>query len=156
MDCLETKIEGLKNENTRLEISLQESKEFREIFENKNKEQKEEYQQLLRVFNENHQKQVGFEELFKDYQSRVETQKVEIRSLDQQFQQVENENGTLKVELERVNDYFNNAKSDLDDTVDRLHQTNRVRHEVELRLRATLLANEELKKTVKDKIALIG
>lgn len=35
IDGLDTKIEGLKNEKTHLEISLQESKEFKNIFEQK-------------------------------------------------------------------------------------------------------------------------
>lgn len=36
MDCLETKIEGLKNEKTHLEINLHETKEFKQIFEERN------------------------------------------------------------------------------------------------------------------------
>ena len=40
LDCLETRIEGLKNEKTHLEISLTETKEFKSIFENKSKDLK--------------------------------------------------------------------------------------------------------------------
>jgi len=44
---------------------------------------------------------------------------------------------------------------DLDDTIDRLHQVNRVRHEFELRYRAEFEANTALKGTLEDKMCII-
>lgn len=53
MDCLETKIEGLKNEKTHLEINLHETKEFRTIFEERTLEMKDKYVKLMEEYNDN-------------------------------------------------------------------------------------------------------
>ena len=62
---------------------------------------------------------------------------------------------TQKIEIEKLNEFYRNSKSDLDDTIDRLHQVNRVRHEFELRYRAELEANTALKGTLEDKMSII-
>jgi len=64
-------------------------------------------------------------------------------------------NSTLRIELDKMSEYYKNCKSDLDETVERLHQTNRVRHELEIRLQGERDANEELRKTLDNKILII-
>lgn len=57
--------------------------------------------------------------------------------------------------MTKFKEYYNAAKSDLEDTVDRLHQSNRARHELELRFHAELEAGYRLKQTIDQKIAII-
>ena len=47
IDCLQTMVEGLKAEKTHLEINLSETTEFKRIYEEKNKELREKYSELL-------------------------------------------------------------------------------------------------------------
>jgi len=40
----------------------------------------------------------------------------------------------MRIELEKLNELYKNTKNDLEDAVERLHLTNRMRHELEVRL----------------------
>lgn len=62
---------------------------------------------------------------------------------------------TLAVELDKMTEFYKQSKSDLEGTIDRLHQANRVRHELEVRLHAELEAAYRSKKTIEEKVANI-
>jgi hypothetical protein len=55
---------------------------------------------------------------------------------------------SMTVELQKMNEWYKNTKSDLDDTIDRLHMANRVRHELELKLHSELDSNYRLQQTI--------
>lgn len=59
------------------------------------------------------------------------------------------------LENTKVAELYKNAKADQEDTMEGLHQANRVRHELEVRLHAELEANYRLKRTVEDKVRVI-
>lgn len=42
----------------------------------------------------------------------------------------------MRIELEKLIELYRSTKNDLDDAVDKLHLTNRLRHELEIRLDA--------------------
>lgn len=50
----------------------------------------------------------------------------------------------MRVELEKLSELYRTTRNDLDDAIERLHLTNRVRHELELRLQSEQEANQEL------------
>jgi SMC interacting uncharacterized protein involved in chromosome segregation len=62
---------------------------------------------------------------------------------------------SMNVELQKINEWYKNTKTDLDETIDRLHLANRVRHELELRLHSELDSNYRLQNTVNEKVYLI-
>lgn len=72
-------------------------------------------------FNENKQKLIGFEELLKDAQEKIENFKKEVSSLNARIFDIDRNNTTLKIELEKISEYYRNCKSDLDETIERLH-----------------------------------
>ena len=47
---------------------------------------------------------------------------------------------SLQIELNKITEFYKSTKGDLEDTIDRLHSANRVRHELEVRLHAELEA----------------
>lgn len=49
---METKLEGMRNEKTHLEINLRETKEFKNIFEERSIEMKDKYFKLMEQYNE--------------------------------------------------------------------------------------------------------
>ena len=65
---------------------------------------------------------------------RIEQFKGQIKKLTDEVFELDKQNNTLKIELEKHTDYYTHAKKDLDEAVEKLHQTNRVRHELEIRL----------------------
>jgi hypothetical protein len=54
-----------------------------------------------------------------------------------------------------MTEFYKGSKSDLEGTIDRLHQANRVRHELEVRLHAELEAAYRSKRTIDEKVANI-
>ena len=72
IDTLDSKIAGLHSDKTHLEVALQEQQEFRQIYEEKSIEMKEKYTDLLLVYNDVHQRVVGFEEVQKSMQERID------------------------------------------------------------------------------------
>lgn len=62
----------------------------------------------------------------------------------------------MLVEIEKLTESYRLTKGDLEETVDRLHQANRVRHDLEVRLHAELEAAYRLKQTLDEKIIFIG
>lgn len=61
----------------------------------------------------------------------------------------------MNVELQKLNEWYKNTKTDLDETIDRLHLANRVRHELEVRLHAELDSNYRLQRTIDEKVQII-
>jgi len=55
-----------------------------------------------------------------------------------------------------VKEQYENQKKDLDDAIDKLHITNKARHETELRLYEENEKNRALQEVVKDKDELLG
>ena len=62
---------------------------------------------------------------------------------------------SLQIELNKITEFYKSTKGDLEDTIDRLHSANRVRHELEVRLHAELEAGYRSKQTLDDKVANI-
>eukprot|EP00347_Sterkiella_histriomuscorum_P012772 403367281 len=155
IDCLETKVEGLISEKQHLEIGLKEEQTFRQIFEDKNLELKDKYSDLLNEHNELRQRLVGFEETVKNANERIEQQRDKIIEYKKTCELFEQQNGTMRVELEKLNELYRSTKNDLDEAIDRLHLINRVRHELELRLSSEQESNKQLQTTLQDKMAVI-
>jgi SMC interacting uncharacterized protein involved in chromosome segregation len=55
-----------------------------------------------------------------------------------------------------MTEFYKSTKSDLEDSMDKLHQANRVRHELEIRLHAELESSYRLKKTIDEKSSYIS
>ncbi len=85
----------------------------------------------------------------------METQRSELERMIQENKDLVDQNETLRVELEKMTEYYKGTKGDLEDTIDRLHQANRVRHELEVRLHAELEAAYRSKRTIDEKVATI-
>lgn len=87
----------------------------------------------------------------KEKDDRINLLKDQTTELTQQVFDFDKENSTLKIEVEKYTEYYNQAKRDLDEAIEKLHQTNRVRHEVELKLQMEQDTCEELRMTIKEK-----
>jgi len=58
-------------------------------------------------------------------------------------------------ELEALKDQLKAVRRDFDESAEKLHKTNRYRHELELRYQAEKLTQERLQKTLLEKEALL-
>lgn len=59
--------------------------------------------------------------------------------------------GSLTIQYEKVTEQYDNCKRDLEDAIDKLHITNKVRHETEVRLHEEVEKSGNLMSIIKDK-----
>ena len=59
--------------------------------------------------------------------------------------------GTLSIQYEKVKEQYETCKRDLDDAIEKLHVTNKVRHETEVKLNEEVDKNKSLNDIIKDK-----
>lgn len=84
---------------------------------------------------------VGNNEMTKEREDRIDKLKIKLYDIEKKYDELVLEHGTLKIEHERIMDVYKVAAFDLDDTIEKLHLTNKVRHETEIKL------GEEIEKT---------
>lgn len=59
--------------------------------------------------------------------------------------------GTLVIQYEKVREQYETSKKDLDDAIEKLHVTNKVRHETEVKLYEEVDKNKTLNEIIRDK-----
>ena len=136
IDVLKNKIDSLISEKTHGEVQKKEAIEFRKVYEKKADDTWEDYQRVFAECNEVKTKLVGFEEILKEREERLEKYKSMLDKTEEDLAVERDLTGTLKVELDKTDENCKNARNDLEDVVEKLHQTNRARHEIEIRLKA--------------------
>jgi hypothetical protein len=84
---------------------------------------------------------VGHNEMTREREERIDKLKEMYYDTQEKYDKVVIELGTLKIEHTKNLELYKVASSDLDDTIEKLHLTNKVRHETEIKL------GEEIEKT---------
>ena len=67
------------------------------------------------------------------------------------FEDVDLKYGTLCIQNDKVKDQYETAKRDLEDAIEKLHVTNKVRHETELKLAEETERARALQDVIRDK-----
>ena len=155
IDIVETKCEGLLADIRHLEVQLKESNEFKELYDVDNIKLREDFTKLLEKHNIINAELSGFHVILETQNEKLSQQKDDITRLTDENYDLTATIDSMNVELQKMNEWYKNTKADLDETIDRLHLANRVRHELELRLHAELDANYRLQRTIDEKIFLI-
>ena len=92
---------------------------------------------------------VGHDELNREREERIERLKNELSELKVKHEELEIEKGTLKINYAKVMELYEICQRDLDDTTEKLHQTNKVRHETEIKLGEEIQKTKGLQEVVK-------
>jgi hypothetical protein len=74
-----------------------------------------------------------------------------LRELKINHEDLDLRHGTLNIQHEKVKEQYETAKRDLDDAIDKLHVTNKVRHETELKLSEETERARSLQDVIRDK-----
>jgi chromosome segregation ATPase len=77
---------------------------------------------------------IGSDELAREREERIEKYKTELHQLKIDWDQLTIDYESLKINHAKVTEQYDNAYADLNDTTDKLHMTNKVRHETEIKL----------------------
>ena len=77
---------------------------------------------------------ISYNEMTKEREDKIEKQKIELAEMKQQFDELDIKNGSLAIDHQKNKEMLLTAQKDLTDTVSKLHTTNKVRHETEIKL----------------------
>lgn len=84
---------------------------------------------------------VGHNEMTREREERIDKLKEMYYEASEKLDKVVVEHGTIKIEHAKNLEQYKVAANDLEDTIEKLHLTNKVRHETEIKL------GEEIEKT---------
>ena len=72
------------------------------------------------------------------------------------YEELDIEHGTLKINYLKINEQNENNSRDLQDTIEKLHLTNKVRHETEVKLGEEIEKTKNLQEIVRMKEDTLG
>ena len=84
---------------------------------------------------------IGSDELAKEREERIQKLKEEFAVLKEKFEKTDIAYGKLQIAHLKIVEQHDTSSKDLADTIEKLHLTNKVRHETEVKL------GEEIEKT---------
>lgn len=99
---------------------------------------------------------IGHDELAREREERIEKLKAELNTIKIDFEKLEIEHESLKINHSKVLEQYDQAAADLDDTTEKLHLTNKVRHETEIKLGEEIEKCKGLQEVVKIKEDTLG
>lgn len=99
---------------------------------------------------------IGADELAREREERIENFKNEISKYKVDLEKLIIEHESLKINHTKVLEQYQSATTDLDDTTDKLHLTNKVRHETEIKLGEEIEKCKGLQEIVKVKEDSLG
>jgi chromosome segregation ATPase len=133
-DVLTSANDGLLSEKEHLTVELRETRELSKSYENKCSELILQLNSVQSEYQNIKKRMIGSDELAREREERIEKFKTLIQEQKVSLEKLEIEHGTLKINHEKVSEQFANSSRDLIDTVEKLHLTNKVRHETEVKL----------------------
>jgi chromosome segregation ATPase len=151
IDVYESQVTGLRNEKQHLASELTQTKDLQKVYEKNCGTLITEINKLNIEFQESKREIIGFGEIQKEREERIEKLKFELRELKVNFEELDLKHGTLSIQHEKVREQYDTCKRDLDDAIEKLHLTNKVRHETELRLTEESERCRSLQDVIRDK-----
>jgi len=155
-DILTSANDGLTAEKNHLTIELKETRALQKTYEKKTGELIIELNEVSMDFQAAKKKMIGHDELAKEREDRIEKLKVENAEYKTKFEKLDIEHGSLKITHSKVMEQYENAAKDLTDTVEKLHITNKVRHDLEIKLGEEVEKSRGLQDIVKLKEESLG
>lgn len=151
IDVLDSQLSGLRNEKQHLQLELKETKELQKIYEVKCGELMAEINKINVDYQESKREIIGFGEIQKERDERIDKLKKEMRELKAVHESLDLKHGTLNIQHEKIREQYDTCKKDLEDAIEKLHVTNKVRHETEVKLHEEVDKNKNLSDIIKDK-----
>lgn len=133
-DVLQSTNDGLMSEKSHLTTELKETRDLSRSYESKTSELMEELTQTTQDFQELKRNTISFNEMTRVREERIAKLKQELDETVAKYEELDIKYGSLSIEYDKVKDQKNTSSKDLEDTVKKLHLTNKVRHETEIRL----------------------
>jgi chromosome segregation ATPase len=148
-DVLTSTNDGLLSEKTHLTVELKETRALAKSYEAKTNELMDglssvttEYQALKRGM-------ISHDEMTRVREERIAKLKGDLDGTASRLEGLELAHGTLQIQHAKVAEQKDTATKDLKDTNEKLHVTNKVRHETEIKLAEEVENGKQLKEVLK-------
>lgn len=99
---------------------------------------------------------IGSDELAREREERIEKYKTDLHQMKTDIEKLTIEHESLKINHTKVEEQYASATADLEDTTEKLHLTNKVRHETEIKLGEEIEKCKGLQEIVKVKEDSLG
>jgi chromosome segregation ATPase len=106
-------------------------------------------------FQESKREIIGFSEVQKEREERIDRLKSELRELKIKHEDLDMKHGTLNIKTDRLKEQYDSCKQDLEDAIEKLHTTNKVAHETEVKLNEQIEKTTNYQEILKDKEELL-
>ena len=133
-DVLQSTNDGLVSEKSHLTTELKETRDLSKSYEAKTSSLMEELTNTTQDFQELKRNTISFNEMTRVREERIAKLKQELDETMAKLEDLDIKYGSLNIEHEKVKDQKTTSLKDLEDTVKKLHLTNKVRHETEIKL----------------------
>lgn len=158
IDVYQSQIQTLKNEKTHLRQNEVEARMLKNTFEQKLRETAEELKKVTENFQLSQREVLGFSEIKKEREERIDKLKSELDILKVEHQKTDNKLSKTTINLEKTTEQLNSVQVEYHNTVEKLKKINKARNDKESRLSQEkhltfLLRKEirELKNTIKSR-----
>ena len=133
-DVLVSTNNGLVTEKAHLVTELRETRDLYTTYEQKCTDLMKELHLINSTFQELKRANISHDENLKQRDDKIETLKSDLSSLNTKYEDMDLEFGSLKIQYEKEKEQLALTQKELEDTVHKLHITNKVRHETEVKL----------------------
>ena len=144
-------IEYIQSEANQLDFSKYQPEERENIYEAKYKELEETNTKIVEELQKYKRESLGFDEILKEKEERIARLKKTYDELNKAHKIIDKQFSILKLDNARTTQSYNEQKIELDDTIEKLKITNKVRNENELKLNEQMDREKDLKAFLNEK-----
>lgn len=135
----------------KLDFSKYQPEERKNIYESKYKELEENHLKTVEQLQKYKRDSLGFDEILKEREERIMRIKSSLTEVQNSYKILDKQYTMLKLDHERVSLSFTEQREELEDTIEKLKITNKVRNENELKLNEEREKEKEMKTFLNEK-----
>ena len=133
-DVLTSVNDGLMSDKEHLTSELKEVRELQRTYEAKCSELMAELTETTSKLKDQERDMIGHNEVTREREERIAKQKKQIDELKANLDELDIKFNSLELDKKKTQEMLDTAKKDLADTVNKLHATDKARHETEIKL----------------------
>ena len=143
-----SQIQTLKTEKDHLKQNEKEARSFKELFEQKYRDTTEEIKKLTDDFQLAQREIIGFDEIKKEREERIDRLKSELNEITEAYDKVDTELTKISNQFQMISSKFYSLNIEYSNTVDKLKKINQARNEKEEKLSLEKYTNTLLNKQI--------
>ena len=150
-DVLTTTNDGLMSEKAHLTSELKETRDLYKTYEARCSSTVDDLNKVQAEFQTLKRNMISYDEQTRLREEKIASLKNELQDQREKYSELDMAYNSLKIDQTKIKEQLDTANKDLTDTVNKLHSTNKVRHETEIKLGEEFEKSAGLQDIVKSK-----